>query len=122
MIHNLRIIEQIPIGGRHFHSKIKLSIITEKNILSRDLKLLKSLEKTPITIYEKPNKKNQKLIHTTKYTKESSNLFTLWITADGGIPIKRFVEGPNVSPNISKLLETKCTCKEFDFLNVVLKN
>jgi len=42
----------------------------------------------------------------------------LSIKAEGGLPIKRFVNGDDVLPNISKLLGISCICKEFDFLDV----
>ncbi|KAG2480950.1 MAG: tRNA pseudouridine synthase Pus10 [Nitrosopumilales archaeon] len=42
------------------------------------------------------------------------------LTVDGGLPIKRFVEGDSVKPNISEILDMNCKCKEFDFYSVEL--
>jgi len=39
---------------------------------------------------------------------------------DGGFPIKRFVEGRDVSPNISGILKNESKCKQFDFKQIYL--
>jgi tRNA pseudouridine synthase 10 len=119
-IHNLKIISKIPKQVIPFRSTIELSIQTEHNFTQKGLDHLKTLKNNPITVDEKPNKKNQKSIYKIKFKKSSTKSFSLWITADGGLPIKRFVEGNNVHPNISELLGTKCKCKEFDFHKVDL--
>jgi len=121
-IHNLKIISKIPKKIIFFRSKIKLSIITEQKLTQKNLELLKILKKTPIEIFEKPNKRTQKSIYQIKFKKSSPKSFLIWITADGGLPIKRFVEGNNVHPNLSELLGNKCRCKEFDFHKVDLLN
>ncbi len=119
-IHNLKIISKIPKHVIPFRSTIELSIQTEQNLTQKNLDHLKTLKNTPITVDEKPNKKNQKSIYKIRLKKSSTKSFSLWITVDGGLPIKRFVEGNNVHPNLSELLGTKCRCKEFDFHKVDL--
>jgi len=119
-IHNLKIISKIPKQVIPFRSTIELSVLTEQKLPKKSLEHLKTLTNSPITVYDKPNKKNQKSIYKIKFKKSSLKSFTFRITADGGLPIKRFVEGNNVHPNLSELLGTKCRCKEFDFLKVDL--
>ncbi len=121
-IHNLKIIPKIPKEPIHFTSSIELSIFTKKKLNSKDLTSLKSLVKTPIVIYEKPNKRNQKSIYHVKFKKTSPKSFLFWITVDGGLPIKRFVEGNNIQPNIAQLISHKCECKKFDFHKINLVN
>ncbi len=122
-IHNLKIISKIPKKVISFRSRIKLSILTEQKITQTSLEPLKILKKTSIIeIFEKPNKRTQKSIYQLKFKKSSPKSFLIWITADGGLPIKRFVEGNNVHPNLSELLGNKCSCKEFDFHKVDLLN
>ena len=75
----------------------------------------------PITVYEKSGKRYEKKILDLTYKKNSSNVFTVIISAEGGFPIKRFVIGDDVSPNISSLLDNSCVAQEFDFLDIVLK-
>lgn len=121
-IHNLKILSKIPKQQIPFRSTVELSILTEQNLTKKGIDNLKNLKNTPIKIYEKPNKKNQKLIYKFKFKKSSPKSFSFWIVADGGLPIKRFVEGNNVNPNLSELLGTKCKCIEFDFHKVDLLN
>ena len=49
------------------------------------------------------------------------NQFTLIIIAEGGLPVKRFITGDDVSPNISTLFNTPCVAQEFDFLDILVK-
>jgi tRNA pseudouridine synthase 10 len=120
-IHNLKKISKIPKQVIPFKSTIKLQVETEKNLEETSLNPLKTLTKTPIVIYEKPNKKNQKHITDIKFKKSSSRSITLQIIAEGGLPIKRFVEGDKIFPNLSELIDNKCTCKLFDFHRISLK-
>jgi tRNA pseudouridine synthase 10 len=43
------------------------------------------------------------------------------ITAEGGFPIKRFIVGDDVLPNISALFDTPCVAQEFDFLDIIVE-
>ncbi len=70
---------------------------------------------SPIVVYEKTGKRSEKKIFSIKHKKNSENLFTLILKAEGGLPIKRFVEGNDVSPNVSQTLDIHCKCQEFDF-------
>ena len=119
--HSLRKIDQIPQESLSFRSNIELTISTKKKISLTKLKILRSLTKTPITILEPRKKPSKKLIHKIQYKKLSENSFNLKIISEGGIPLKRFIEGNNIKPNISELLENKCTCERFDFLNIMLQ-
>lgn len=120
-IHNLKIISKIPKESITFKSNIEISITTENKIDPQSLTPLRTLTKTPITIYETPNKRNEKLISKLKFKKLSPYSFSLKITADGGLPIKRFIEGNKIYPNISELINNKSVCNEFDFHNISLK-
>lgn len=120
-IHNLKLISKTPKQAIPFRSSIELSIITEKNLTQKNLNPLKSLLKTPIMINEKP-KRNEKSIYKIKFKKSSPNSFSLWITVDGGLPIKRFVEGKDIHPNLKELLGTKCECQQFDFHKIDPRN
>ena len=119
-IHNLKLIPKIPKHAITFRSSIELLITTDKAISLENLNHLKTLKKIPIVINEK-FKRNEKSIYKVKFKKLSPTTFSLWITADGGLPIKRFVEGKNVHPNLSEILGTDCECKQFDFHKIELK-
>ena len=117
-ITNLKIISESPKKPLKFNSSIEVKISTEDKIDSKNLKKLKDLQKHPIVVYEKSGKRSEKKAFSVKYKKNSDNNFTLFIKAEGGLPIKRFIHGDDVSPGISKILNTSCKCQEFDFLDI----
>lgn len=117
-INNLKVIQGSPKQPLKFKSIIEMKISTDLEINSKDLLKLKILTKQPIVVYDKSGKRSEKNIFSIKYKKNSKNDFTLTIKADGGLPVKRFVTGDDVSPSISKLLNNACICQEFDFLDI----
>jgi len=120
MIHALRKIDHIPNGSIHFKSKIKMLVLAKNGISSNKLKRLKQLVTIPIEITDSNNKQHKKAIHKLKYKKNSLQSFTVEIEADGGIPIKRFVDGFNIIPNISSILGIQCSCEKFDINQIYL--
>ena len=117
-INNLKVIRESPKKPLKFKSSIEVKISTEDKIDSKHLKKLKELQKRPVVVYEKSGKRSEKKIFSVKYRKNSNNTFTLFIKAEGGLPIKRFVNSDDVSPGISQILNTSCMCQEFDFLDI----
>jgi len=115
---NLKIVRESPKKPLKFNSSIELKVSTEDKIDSKNLKKLKELQKHPVVVYEKSGKRSEKKILSVKYKKNSSNTFTLFIKAEGGLPIKRFVNSDDVSPGISQILNISCMCQEFDFLDI----
>jgi len=119
MIHDLRKIDYIPNGSIHFKSKTKILISTKNNIPSNKLKKLKHLANIPIEITDS-NRQYKKTIYNLKYKKHSLQSFAVEIEADGGIPIKRFVDGSDIIPNISGIMGVQCSCKKFDINQIYL--
>ena len=117
-ITNLKIVRESPKKPLKFNSSIEMKVSTEDKIDSKNLKKLKDLQKHPVVVYEKSGKRSEKKIFSVKYKKNSSNVFTLFIKAEGGLPIKRFVNSDDVSPGISQILNISCMCQEFDFLDI----
>ena len=115
---HLKIIHESPKTPLKFNSSLEVKISTQDEIDSKNLKKLKNLQKHPIVVYEKSGKRSEKKIFSVKYKKNSSNTFTLFIKAEGGLPVKRFVNSDDVSPGISQILNTSCMCQEFDFLDI----
>jgi tRNA pseudouridine synthase 10 len=118
---NLKLVHESPKKSLTFHSKIKIKISTKLQINSKNLKKLKDLTTYPITVYEKSGKRYEKKIFDLTYKKNSSNVFSVIISAEGGFPIKRFVIGDDILPNISSVLDTTCMVQEFDFLDIIVK-
>ena len=122
IIHNLKTIEKIPSDVIRFKSEIEMEVETEKQITQSQLKSLHKLEKQIISVYENSGKKNQKKIYHIKTRKMSDNSFSVLMEADGGVPLKRFVNGSEVEPSLTSLLENQCKCKVFDFHEISLAN
>lgn len=119
VIHDIRKIDHIPKGTIPFKSKITLLIKAKNKITFKKLKELKHLGVIPIIVIDERGIRHKKIIYNLKYKKESTRSFFVILEVDGGLPIKRFVEGINVDPSISKILDTKCTCMRFD-INQIL--
>jgi tRNA pseudouridine synthase 10 len=121
IIHNCKIISEPPKTPIKFYSLIELKISTENEIQSDNIKKLKSVLSGPVVVYEKSGKRSEKIISDLKYKKTAKNCFTLFIKAEGGLPVKRFVDGDDVTPGIRQIMNDKCTCTTFDFLEIDLK-
>jgi len=119
MIYNLRKIDYIPNGYIQFKSKTNILISAKNNLSSNKLKKLKQLTDTPIEIADS-DKQYRKRLYKLKYKKHSLQSFAVEMEADGGIPIKRFVSGFGVIPNISSILNTDCSCEKFDVDQIYL--
>lgn len=122
IIHNFKIMSDPPKIPIKFTSLIELQISTDNEIKSENVKKLKNIPSSPIVVYEKSGKRSEKTISTLKYKKISKNQFSLIIKAEGGLPIKRFVDGDDVIPGIRQIMNDKCTCMAFDFLEISLND
>lgn len=121
VMHNCKIISLPPKTPIKFNSSIELKISTENEILPTTMAKLKSILNGPVVVYETSGKRSEKVISDLKYKKTSKNCFTLFIKAEGGLPVKRFVDGDDVTPGIRQIMNDKCTCITFDFLEIDLK-
>ena len=115
---NLKLVYESPKKPIKFISTISVRISTEIPIDSGRLRKLKDLTINPVIVFEKSGKRSEKKIFQIKYKKISKNVFTMYIRAEGGLPIKRFVIGDEITPGISQILDTSCVCQEFDFLDI----
>ena len=119
---NPKIIPESPKNSLKFNSVIKIKISTESEIHSSDLRKLKDLVNFSTIVYEKSGKRSEKKFFSVRYSKLSKHKISLIIKAEGGLPIKRFVTGDDVSPGISRILNNQCQCQEFDFLEIELQS
>ena len=117
----LKIVSKSPKQPLKFRSSIKMKISTNSKINKDYLSKLNKLPLFPIVIYEKSGRRVEKNIFSLKYDQNSSNSFFLFITVEGGFPVKRFVSSDDVVPGVSKILDIDCVCQEFDFLDIEIK-
>jgi len=120
-IHNLKQISKIPAGPIPFLSVVKLHITTENPITPENIAKLDELNNNTIAIYEKSGKRSEKKIYHIKYAVVSQNSFTLEMKLDGGVPLKHFVFGDNIFPNVSDLISNKCKLEQFDFDEIQIR-
>ena len=120
-ISNIKIVSDFPKKPLKFNSLVEAKIYTSSKIDSKLLQKLKNLTKKPITVYEKSGKRSEKKILSIKYKKHDDTFFTIFFRFEGGLPVKRFVTGDDVSPGISQTLGVSCKCAEFDFHDVEIK-
>jgi len=113
----LRKILELPKGQIFFKSKLVILVKTEEHIKSSILNNLKKL-KMPLEIRIDGNKPTLKKIYKINFKKISSNLLKIHIYADGGLPIKSFIQNTIVFPNLAYLLKNQCKCVQFDFKKI----
>ncbi len=119
---DLRIIPKIPTEIIKFRTEVLLDVETEREVGPEALKVLGCLKDAHVSVNENLEWKSQKKIYDVKIKKIDTKAFTILLKLDGGIPLKRFVSGSNIEPNISVLLENTCKCKTFDFLKISVTN
>ena len=109
-----------PKGSIPFKSKVQISIKTENPISQITLRKLKNLKNIDIIDSAQGKKTFQKKIYKINYKKTGQKSFLLDLFADGGLPIKSFIQNSNISPNVSQVLENSCECQKLDFKSVIV--
>ena len=117
-LHDLRQIETQPKDSVPFRSSVSIFVKSEIPLKDNLLKKLHYIKKNPIEIHNDGKKIIEKSIYTLRYKKSNPNAVKIFMSVDGGVPIKSFVEKSSVKPNLSELLENKCTCVQFDFKQI----
>ncbi len=121
IVNNLKIVPGSPKKPLKFNSLVEAKISTSSKINSNLLRKLKTLTKKPVAVYEKSGNRSEKKILSVKYKKQGDTSFTLFFKFEGGLPVKRFVTGDDVSPGVSQILRVSCKCIGFDFHDVEVK-
>jgi len=121
-IFNLKIIDDSPKTPLKFSSLATIKISTDSKFDAENLKKLKNLKNSPIIVSEKSGRSYEKKIFDINYKKTSDQIILVKIRVEGGLPIKRFVIGNDVTPNISETIGTHCIPEEFDFLEIIVND
>ena len=117
-LHDLRQIQNQPIDSVPFRSKVIISVKSEQPLEDGLLKKLLTIKNAPLEIHNQDERIVQKSIYDIKYKKTNSKYLKISMSVDGGVPIKSFIENSNVQPNLTKLLQNRCTCVHFDFKDI----
>ena len=121
-IFNLKRIDDSPKTPLKFSSLATIKISTDSKFDAENLKKLKNLKNSPIIVSEKSGRSYEKKIFDINYKKTSDQIILVKIRVEGGLPIKRFVIGNDVTPNISETIGTHCIPEEFDFLEIIVND
>ncbi|MDD9814224.1 MAG: hypothetical protein OXU37_08200 [Thaumarchaeota archaeon] len=107
-----------PGAAPRFVLTASLSVRAEEDIGDEALGRLRAL-RGGVTDYG--SRMQRRAIHSASVRRSSPREFALTLRVDGGFPIRRFVEGPDVSPNVSDTLEVRCSCERADFADVDIR-
>jgi tRNA pseudouridine synthase 10 len=118
----LKLATKIPNMPLQFESDVLLTISSEMTVDANIIDKLGVLENSTVAVYDDSGKRSEKVVRNVKYETLSQNSFALLMTADGGLPLKHFVSGDNVFPNITDLLGIPCRCDTFDFKRIRITN
>lgn len=118
----LKRVPRLPTTPLRFYSRVRLLISSKSPITYDVLAKLEGMEKNKIVIYDTSGKRAEKSIWDVTCVPESDHSFVLTMTAEGGLPLKHFVSGGDVFPNISDLLGIQCSCELFDFEQITITN
>lgn len=114
----LKIVNKIPSKPLRFKTRVKLEINCDSDIEQKMIDSIESLKNTDIKISDNTGKNSKKHIYSVNCKKLSETSLVVSLTADGGLPIKRFVSETDVVPNLEQVLNTKCRCINFDFYGI----
>ncbi len=121
-IFNLKIIDDSPKSPLKFSSLVTIKISTDSKFDAKYLKKLKNLKNCSIIVSEKSGRSYEKKIFDINYKKTSDQIILVKMRVEGGLPIKRFVIGNDVTPNISGIIGTNCVPDKFDFLEIIVND
>ena len=113
----LRKINAIPKVQIRFKSKVEIIVKTDSIIKDKILNDFEQFD-MPLQIHIDGKKSVIKKIYKINFKKISAKLLKINIYADGGIPIKSFIQSSTVTPNLTDLLKNRCECVQFDFKKI----
>ena len=118
---NISVTDTVPLQIPKFHSIIRMRVESECVVDSNVLKSLRGLRGI-VSVSDASRKPAPRTVHSLRYRRISDNGFQMIIDADGGLPVRRFVSGLDVTPSVSEVLDMPCRCNSFDFLDVTEQN
>ncbi len=107
-------ITRFPNKAIQFKTRFKI-VVDAKDRLDSNLSTLK------IDSISIQNRSIKKSIYEFDARLLDEHTLEIELVADSGLPIKRFVEGNGIEPNLSKMLNTELKCRYFDILDIMLE-
>lgn len=94
-------------------ARIRCSVSVRAHAGAARLGPLRSLA-GPVTV-DDGRRRAQRAVHSVRFRRGRDGEFVMRVVTDGGIPIKKLVEGGGVEPSASSVLGVSCRCLGFDF-------
>jgi len=113
-----RILPSKPVGLPAFRFVTRIKAVARSRPTPAGISELKSSFRRASVRFERPH--NRPTVKTVYRLSAEARGRTLFIEAelDGGLPVKRFVNGDLVSPSVSEVLKTEVGCRSFDIFRV----
>jgi len=117
-VSGLRLLPGRPSRLPGFRFKTRVAIESSSSISPEDLRRLSKSMRNVVVEFQRPGEKPAyKKVYGVK-ARIAGGRVLAEIDLDGGLPVKRFVEGNSVSPSISEVLKVDLKCRTFDILRV----
>ena len=117
--HRMRIVPRVPARMPVLRSQIRI-VVNFPDGSPSDLAAIHGMA-GDVRIEDSDGRQTTKIIHSARYRRLAGGRAQVSIDAEGGIPIKRFVDGDRVWPSISEALQARCECVRFDFMDIAYK-
>ena len=113
----VRTVPALPPAPVRFESEIIITVTSDRDLGAGGLGGLRSLAGT-VTIYERSGRRAVREVRSVRYRRLGDREFRMRIVAEGGVPVKRLVNGDEVVPSVSSILGCGCVAGRFDFVRV----
>jgi tRNA pseudouridine synthase 10 len=113
-----RVLPSKPLRLPSFRFLTKIKATARSKVSPEGLKDLRSTFRGASVRFDRPhNRPTTKTVYGVSATARGRKLF-IEAELDGGLPVKRFVNGELVSPSVSEVLKTEVGCRSFDIFRV----
>ncbi len=117
-VSGLRILPAKPTRLPPFRFRAEIEATAASRVPAETLPRLRSAFREREVRFERPRgKPTFKKVYRASATARGRKL-TIMAELDGGLPVKRFVNGELVSPSVSEVLKTEVRCRRFDIRRV----
>jgi len=117
-VSGLKSLPNRPLKVPNFRFRTRVAIESNVRVASEDLTRLSKQMKNAVVEFLRPGEKPvYKKVYRVK-AKIVKRGILAEIELDGGLPVKRLVNGDSVSPSISEVLKADLKCRKFDILGV----
>jgi len=118
-VSGLKLLPRRPSKLPSFKFTTRVAIDSTSRVSPEDLRRLSRLMRNVVVEFRRPGEKPAyKRVYGVKAKAARRGGILAEIKLDGGLPVKRLVNGDSVSPSISEVLKADLRCRKFDILKV----